>query len=79
MRLQPLDVVLEEYRRARELRGREVGVGVASAGHVQLAHLEVTLAGVALKWRNFDDLRSEMADPVPGTGSEVLNLEPVPK
>ena len=55
LRLQPLDVVLEERRRRKrgELRRSDGvvggGVGIVVAGHIQLAHLEVALAGVALK------------------------------
>ena len=48
--MQPLDVVLEERRR-RSGGVVKGGGGVAGfvAGDVQLAHLEVALAGVALK------------------------------
>ena len=54
--MQPLDVVLEERRRRARgdlRRGgggfKGGGVGSVVAGDVQLAHLEVALAGVALK------------------------------
>ena len=51
LRHQPLDVVLEEHRGGRRPRGGRARrfLALAVRGRVQLAHLEVALARVALQ------------------------------